>query len=75
MVIPFEYEKITIEPSIGSGFVVLHKNGRFGSFAFKTGLLIPAEYFSVEPFYNFVKIEITPDVFGYIDDQGRKYWR
>jgi len=73
--LPFEYSAIKIGWETGDFMATIEKDGRFGAYVFKSGLIIPAEYLSATVIYNMVKVEISPGVFGYIDDQGRKYWQ
>lgn len=74
IVLPLDYEDITDTYEMGGSFAVLQKNGLYGAYCFKTGVLISAEYLSIMAYYKMVRVEISPGVFGYIDDQGRKYW-
>jgi len=73
--LPFEYDAIKIGWETGDFIATLEKDSKFGAYVFKTDLVIPAQYLSVTVIYNIIKVEISPGVLGYIDDQGRKYWQ
>lgn len=73
--LPFEYTSIKIGWETGDFIAILEKDGKFGAYVFKSGVIIPVQYVSATVIYNMVKVEESPGVFGYIDDQGRKYWQ
>ncbi len=73
--LPFDYDSIKIGQETGDFIAILEKDGKFGAYVFKTGVLIPTQYLSVSVIYNLAKVEISSQVFGYIDDQGRAYWK
>jgi hypothetical protein len=62
VVLPCEYDDITDKFETGSSFAVLEKNDKYGAYSFKTGVLIPADYFSIFAYNKFVRVEISTGV-------------
>lgn len=74
VVLPFEYD--TIIPSRPDRRILfLGKDNMYGAYVLQTRFLIAPQYISVLTFANYIKVEICPGVYGYIDDRGRKYWK
>lgn len=74
VILPFEYDTILPNRPYRS-MLLLHKNGLYGAYVLETRLLIIAQYISATAFSNYIKVEICPGVYGYVDDKGRKYWK
>lgn len=74
MLVPFEYDTI-ISGYPDKGMLLLRKNDLYGAYGLQTRFLIASQYISATAFSNYMKVEICPGVYGYVDDKGRKYWK
>lgn len=73
VLVPFEYDTIISRPD--KGMLLLRKNGLYGAYGLQTRFLIAPQYISATAFSNYMKAEIRPGIYGYVDDKGRKYWK
>ena len=74
VIVPFEYDTIIPNRPYRS-MLLLRKNDLYGAYVLQTRLLIAPQYVSATAFSNYIKVEICPGVYGYVDDKGRKYWK
>jgi|GEM_PF-6202820 len=75
IIVPFLYDTIIVDRQTGDSFAILKKENLYGAYNFVTDITIIPQYYSIQTFRNYVKVELSPSVFGYIDDKGRKYWK
>lgn len=75
ILVPLEYDSIYFNEYENPYLLKIEKNGLFGFYSFPTNTLFLPEYISLQVYFRYVKVEISPGKFAYIDDQGRQYWK